>query len=82
MKRAVIGNETNPGRFLWTQVRSNVALPPPKTANLHTDKYFRNLIKSTRNNFVFTMQQLIWFQTVVRFDPNQSENAKYNLISV
>ena len=42
---------------------------------------FRNLIKSTRNQIVFTIFQLIWIQTDVRLDPNQSENGKYNLIS-
>ena len=31
---------------------------------------------------VFTIFPLIWFQTEVRLDPNQSENGKYNLISV
>ena len=47
----------------------------------HTEKYFPNLVKSTRNQIVFTMQCLIWIQTDVRLDPNQSENGKYNLIS-
>ena len=43
---------------------------------VHTGKSFRNLIKSTRNQIV-----LIWIQTDVRSDPNQSENGKYNQIS-
>ena len=42
----------------------------------------RNLIKSTRNQIVFTMYRLIWNQTNVRLNPNQSEKGKYNLISV
>ena len=43
--------------------------------------YLRNLIKSTRKQIVFTIFRLIWIQTDVRLDPNQSENGKYNLIS-
>ena len=42
--------------------------------------FFLNLVESTRNQIVFTMHQLIWNQTEVRLDPNQSENGKYNLI--
>ena len=41
----------------------------------------RNLIKSTRNQIVFTIFPLIWNQTNVRFVPYQSENGKYNMIS-
>ena len=41
----------------------------------------RNLIKWTRNQVIFTIFRLIWNQTDVRLDPNQSENGKYNLIS-
>ena len=48
---------------------------------LHTGKYFRNLIESTRNQIVFTIFRLIWIQMDVRLVPNQSENRKYNLIS-
>ena len=48
---------------------------------IHTEKSFRNLIKSTWNQIVFTIFRLIWIQTDVRLDPNQSENGKYNLIS-
>ena len=47
----------------------------------HTGKYFPNLIKSTRNQIVLIIFQLIWIRTDVRLDPNQSENGKYNLIS-
>ena len=48
----------------------------------HTEKYFRNLIKSIRNQIVFTIFRLIWHQTDVCLVPNQSENGEYNLISV
>ena len=48
--------------------------------NIHTEKYFRNLIKSTRNQIVFTILRLIWNQTDVRLVLNQSENGEYNLI--
>jgi len=48
---------------------------------LHTEKSFRNLVKSTRNQIVFTIFRLIWNQTDVRLVQNQSEDAKYNLIS-
>ena len=37
---------------------------------LHTEKSFRNLIKSTRNQIVFTIFRLIWNQTDVRLVPN------------
>ena len=48
---------------------------------VHTGKYFRNLIKSTWNQFVSTIFRLIWIQSDVRLNPNQSWNGKYNLIS-
>ena len=51
-------------------------------APIHTEKSFRNLIKSNRNQIVFTIFWLIWNQTDVRLVPNQSENDNYNLISV
>ena len=38
--------------------------------NMHTEKYFRNLIKSTRNQIVFTIFRFIWIQTNVHFIPN------------
>ena len=47
---------------------------------LHTQKYFRNLIKLNQNYIVFTIFRLIWSQTDVRLVQNQSENGKYNLI--
>ena len=52
------------------------------TQDVPTEKSFQNLIKSTRNQIVFTIHRLIWNQTDVSLAPNQSENGKYNLISV
>ena len=51
---------------------------------LRTEKSFPNLIKSTRNQIVFTIFRLIWNSkwTCLFAIPNQSENDKYNLISV
>ena len=54
-------------------------LPPDQ---VHTEKSFRNLVESTRNQIVFTISRLIWNQTDVRLIQNQSEYGKYNLISV
>ena len=48
---------------------------------LHARKYFPNLIKSNRNQIVFTIFRMILIETDVRLDPNLSENVKYNLIS-
>ena len=44
--------------------------------------FFRNLIKSTRNQIVFTIFRLIWIQMDARLNPNQSKNCEYNLIWV
>ena len=58
------------------------------TRGVHAEKYFPNFIKSTWNQIVFTIFRLIWIQinlkiqTEVRLDLNQSENGKYNMISV
>ena len=49
---------------------------------MHTEKSFRNLIKSNWNQIVLTIFRLICSQTDVRLVPNQSENGKFNLISV
>ena len=46
------------------------------------EKSYRNLIKLNQNQIVFTTFRLIWNQMDVRLVPNQSENDKYNLISV
>ena len=52
---------------------------------VHTEKSFRNVFKSNRNQIVFTIF-LDWFGTASGhspfFVPNQSENGKYNLILV
>ena len=47
----------------------------------HRENFFKNLIKSTWNQIVFTISWLFWTQTDVRLDPNQLEIRKYNLIS-
>ena len=50
---------------------------------VHTEKYFRKLIKSLFQNLsVFTIIRLIQYLTDVCLAPNQSENGEYNLISV
>ena len=41
---------------------------------------FQNLIKSNRNQIVFSIFRLIWNQTAICLVLNQSENGKYNLI--
>ena len=48
--------------------------------NLHTEKYFRNIIKSTRGQIVFTIFRLLWNQTDIRLVPTHSEYGKYYLI--
>ena len=50
-------------------------LPAPR------GELFRNIIKSTRNQGVFTIFWLIWIQMDVCLDPNQLETGKYTLIS-
>ena len=52
------------------------------SAGVHTEKSFRNLIKSNRNQILFTIFWLIWYQKDVSLVPNQSVHGKYNLISV
>ena len=54
----------------------------PSYTLLHTEKSCRNLIKSNRNQIVFTMHRLIWNQTYFGLVPNQLENGNYNLIWV
>ena len=61
---------------------TRIALKNSPTQNLYTEKYFQNLIKSTRNQIVFTIFRLIRIQTDDCLVPNQSDNGKYNLISV
>ena len=69
-----------------------------KQQNAHADSYQRGgghsrkddsykyrdnrYFNSNRNQIVFTIYRLIWNQTDVCLIPNQSENSKYNLISV
>ena len=51
-------------------------------SSLITEKFFRNLIKSNRNQNAFTTFRLIWNKMDVHFVIYQSEHGKYNLISV
>ena len=63
------------------------AIPQPLLAPLFLcfpgawENIFPNLIKSNRNQIVFTIFRLIWNQTNVCLDPNLWENGEYNLIS-
>ena len=50
--------------------------------SLLTEKSFRNLIESNWNPIVFTIFRLFWNQTAMHLVPKQSENGKFNLISV
>ena len=50
--------------------------------HIYTEKSFRNIIKSSWNQIVSTVFRLVLIQTDFRLDPNQSENDKWNLISV
>ena len=53
-----------------------------KLEYLHTEKYFRNLIKSTRNRIVGTYHFPIDLEPSGRpFGYNSSKNGKYNPIS-
>ena len=45
---------------------------------MHTEKYFRNTIKSIRNQIVFTILRLIGNQTEFQFLLNLSENDNYD----
>ena len=66
----------------WTE-RSRLSADACKfNTILHTEKFFPNLIKSNRNQIVFTILRFIWNQTDVRLVPDKSENGKYNLILV
>ena len=51
-------------------------------SRLRREKSFRNLIKSKRNQIVFTIFQLIWNQSEFRLDQNLSVKGKYNLIPI
>ena len=62
-------------RRVWCRFSQGFPQLKPRHANLHTDKTFWNIISSSRNQIVFTTFQLIWIQTIVHLDPNQSENG-------
>ena len=53
-----------------------------RSLSLHTEKSFRNLINSNRNQIVFTIFRLIWNQKDVHLITKQLEKGKYNLITV
>ena len=62
---------------LWHQESRIERLPFKNIFNqtssfVHTEKSFRNLVKSNRNQIVFIIFQLIWNQTNVRLVQNQS----------
>ena len=59
----------------WADIWGQLHLP-------HTEKSFRNLIKSNRIQIVFTILGFIWIETNARLFSNQSENGKYNLILI
>ena len=54
------------------------------SSQVHTEKSYRSLIKSNPNQIVLTIFRLIWNSKRTRSFavPNQSENGKYNVISV
>ena len=69
------------GRGGSSIVRTKVSQTTKQLSFDTQEKSFLNLAKSTGNQIVLTIFQLIWIQTDFRLDPNQSENGKYNLIS-
>ena len=84
---AVIVLEGFQGVFLTNGCRKNatVSLSDKNTHSLLSERLgnlFEIVIKSTRNQIVFTIVRLIWNQTNVRLVPHQSKYGKYNLISV
>ena len=74
-------NVERTGRHKWVKnLHANTVSTFLPYCAMYKEKYFFNLVKSTRNQNVFTIFRLIWSQTDVRLDPNQLENGKYNLI--
>ena len=59
----------------WTQLGPALSreAPPTQAAEVHTEIFFLNLIKSNINQIVFIIFRLIWIETDVRLDQNQSE---------
>ena len=82
MPRDAVSRTANVGSVGKNGLFNMRYLPSLVSSDVYTEKYFRNLIKSNRNQIVFTMQRLTWNETDVRLVPKQSENDKYNLISV
>ena len=76
------GIHTQPGppRAIVSRIVA-IELVTPFVPAIRTEKSFKNLIKSTRYQIVFTIFRLIWIQTDVRLDPTQLENDKCSLMS-
>ena len=53
-----------------------------RALHIHTEKSFRNHVKSNRYQIVCNILRFILNQTEFHFVSNQSENGRYNLISV
>ena len=49
---------------------------------IRTEKSLRNIIRLSRNQIVSTIFRLIWNRMGDCLIPNQSENGKYNMISI
>ena len=67
--------------FRWNMTTLQLTIVGLSTGYIHTEKSLRNLIKSNRNQIVFTIFRLIWIQTDVRLVLNQLGNVTYNMIS-
>ena len=65
---------------MWSLIRYVLALRMPSRVTQRF--FFRNLIKSSWNQIVFTIFWLNWIKMEVPLDLNQPENGKYSLISV
>ena len=50
-------------KYLLKKYKNFTTFDAQQLALLHTEKSFRNLIKSTRNQIEFTVFRLIWKQT-------------------
>ena len=60
--------------FLYRTIRETVSIAARR-------EIFSKSYSINRNQIVLSNFWLIWIQTDVRLNPNQSENGKYNLIS-
>ena len=69
------------GRVSWNS-QLGTHMMPRDARYSDTDKSYRSLINSNWNQIIFIIFRLIWKQTDVPLVPKQSDNGKYNLISV